>query len=210
MDGMIGMIARSHCEEEVMVSLILEAISRDGFFTLEAAFPPDEVAEMSANLDAAIAATPLEDPAILTSEGIVYAARNVLSLWPDSANIWHRSALIDPLRAILGPRLGVVRALFFDKPPGGSWALPWHKDLTIAVRDNSLEEAQNLHPTRKAGVPHIEAPEAVLANMLTARIHLDPVDDTNGPLKVVPGSHRDGKALRLKQSLDETVSDQPV
>ena len=180
-----------------MVSLILEALSRDGFFTLEAVFPADEIAEMRASLEATIAATPRDDPAILTSDGIVYAARNVLSLWPASASVWHRPALLEPLRAILGPRLGVVRALFFDKPPGGSWALPWHKDLTIAVRDNSLPHARDLHPTRKAGVPHIEAPEAVLADMLTARIHLDPVDDTNGPLKVVPGSHRDGKTLRL-------------
>jgi Phytanoyl-CoA dioxygenase (PhyH) len=174
------------------------AISRDGFVTLAAVFTPDEVAEMAASLDAAIAATPRDDPAILTSDGILYAARNVLAIWPPAASVWHRAALLEPLQAILGPRLGVVRVLFFDKPPGGSWALPWHKDLTIAVRDNGLPAARDLHPTRKAGVPHIEAPEAVLATMLTARIYLDPVDDTNGPLKVVPGSHRQGKALILE------------
>ena len=33
--------------------------------------------------------------------------------------------------------------------------------------------------------------------MVTARIHLDDVTDENGPLKVVPGSHRAGKALAL-------------
>ena len=183
----------------------LEAVSWDGFVTLQAVFTADEVAELGASLEAAIAATPLDDPAILTRDGIVYAARNVLTLWPASASVWHRPALLEPLRAILGPRLGVVRALFFDKPPGGSWALPWHKDLTIAVRDNRLPEARDLHPTRKAGVPHIEAPELVLAHMLTARIHLDPVDDTNGPLKVVPGSHRDGKTLRLENAPIRTL-----
>ena len=180
-----------------MHSPLLDALERDGFATLEAVFTPAEAAAMAASLDAAIAATPPDDPAILTSEGVVYAARNVLAVWPASASVWLRPALLEPLQAILGQRLGVVRALFFDKPPGGSWALPWHKDLTIAVRDNGLAAARDLRPTRKAGVPHVEAPESLLGIMLTARIHLDPVDDTNGPLKVVPGSHRDGKALRL-------------
>ena len=182
-----------------------EALSRDGFFTLPAVFTPGEAAAMAAGLVAAIAATPGDDPAILSSDGIVYAARNVLTVWPTSANVWHRAALLEPLRAVLGPRLGLVRALFFDKPPGGGWALPWHKDLTIAVRDNGLEVARDLRPTRKAGVPHVEAPESVLANMLTARIHLDPVDDANGPLKVVPGSHRRGKALVLEDAPVRTL-----
>jgi hypothetical protein len=182
-----------------------EALSRDGFVTLAGVFAGDEAAAMASGLAAAVAAAPRDDPAVLTSDGIVYAARNVLTLWPPSAAVWHRPALLDPLRAVLGPRLGLVRVLFFDKPPGGSWALPWHKDLTIAVRDNGLPAARDLHPTRKAGVPHVEAPEAVLANMLTARIHLDPVDDTNGPLKVVPGSHHQGKALVLDNAPVRTL-----
>src|SRR5450755_1144757 len=103
-----------------MVSLMLDALAHDGFFTLRAVFAPGEAAEIAANLDSAIAASRPEDPAILTSEGIVYAARNVLALWPPAARVWLRPALLEPLRAILGPRLGVVRALFFDKPPGGS------------------------------------------------------------------------------------------
>ncbi len=181
-----------------MLSLDLEALVRDGFVTLPAVFTPDEAATMASDLDAAITAGRPDDPAILASEGTVYAARNILVLWPPSASVWIRPALLEPLISILGPRLGVVRVLFFDKPPGGSWALPWHKDLTIAVRDNGLPAARDLRPTRKAGVPHIEAPEAILTNMLTVRIHLDSVDDANGPLKVVPGSHRDGKALRLE------------
>jgi ectoine hydroxylase-related dioxygenase (phytanoyl-CoA dioxygenase family) len=33
--------------------------------------------------------------------------------------------------------------------------------------------------------------------MLTARIHLDAATEENGPLRVVPGSHRAGKGLDL-------------
>src|SRR5262249_11408360 len=100
---------------------------------------------------------------------------------------------------------GLVRVLYFDKPPGQSWALPWHKDLTIAVRDNALPSERFGKPTRKAGVPHVEAPESVLAGMVTARIHLDDVTDENGPLKVVPGSHRAGKGLALADAEVRTV-----
>jgi ectoine hydroxylase-related dioxygenase (phytanoyl-CoA dioxygenase family) len=91
----------------------------------------------------------------------------------------------------------LVRALFFDKPPDQTWALPWHKDLTIAVRDNQRPSRHFTKPTRKAGVPHVEAPREELDAMLTARIHLDATTEANGPLRVIPGSHRDGKTLKL-------------
>jgi ectoine hydroxylase-related dioxygenase (phytanoyl-CoA dioxygenase family) len=71
--------------------------------------------------------------------------------------------------------------------------LAWHKDLTIAVRDNRLPSQQFLRPTVKAGVPHVEAPIGLLQQMLTLRIHLDEVTHENGPLRVIPGSHRSGK-----------------
>ncbi len=92
-----------------------------------------------------------------------------------------------------------MRALFFDKPPQNSWALPWRKDVTIAVRENRLPSPHFSKPTLRAGVPHVEAPVEVLNQMLTLRIHLDDVTDENGPLRVIPGSHRDGKRLVLDQ-----------
>jgi ectoine hydroxylase-related dioxygenase (phytanoyl-CoA dioxygenase family) len=33
----------------------------------------------------------------------------------------------------------------------------------------------------------------ILENMLTVRVHLDDCDESNGPLKVLPGSHRRGR-----------------
>src|SRR5262249_28184015 len=39
-------------------------------------------------------------------------------------------------------------------------------------------------------VPHVEAPGWLLDRMLTLRLHLDDMTDANGPLKVIPGSHR--------------------
>ncbi len=98
--------------------------------------------------------------------------------------------LVEFLQRVLGAECGVVRGLYFDKPPEKSWSLPWHQDLTIAVADNHLASQRFSKPTFKAGVPHIEAPAEVLQRMLTLRLHLDDVTMENGPLRVLPGSHR--------------------
>jgi Phytanoyl-CoA dioxygenase (PhyH) len=174
----------------------LRQLDEDGYVLVPDVFPAGAVAEMTRALEQALAARG-GDAAIRGEEGTVYAARNVLSLWPGSAAVWRRPPLPDLLAAALGPAFGLVRVLFFDKPPQQTWALPWHKDLTIAVRDNGLPSAHFARPTRKAGVPHVEAPRAVLDAMLTARVHLDAATAENGPLKVVPGSHRAGKVLDL-------------
>jgi ectoine hydroxylase-related dioxygenase (phytanoyl-CoA dioxygenase family) len=123
----------------------------------------------------------------------VSAARNLLEAWPGVVGLARRPRLQQALTQVLGRNCGLVRGLYFDKPPGASWALPWHKDMTIAVKRNDLRSGLFSKPTRKAGVPHVEAPESVLQSMLTARIHLDDVDDENGPLLIVPGSHCSGK-----------------
>jgi ectoine hydroxylase-related dioxygenase (phytanoyl-CoA dioxygenase family) len=125
--------------------------------------------------------------------GTVYGARNVLDIWPDAVRVMHQPALMDALRAALGSDLGLVRVLYFDKPPGDSWALPWHKDMAIAVQDNTIPSEQFSCPTAKYGVPHVEAPVWLLERMLTARLHLDEVTEVNGPLRVLPGSHQGGK-----------------
>jgi hypothetical protein len=169
-------------------------LDRDGFVLLQGVFAADEVAAMRSALESALTA---QGPSIRGDDGAVYAARNVLELWPGAAAVWKKEPLITALLAGLGDGLGLVRVLYFDKPPGQNWALPWHKDLTIAVRDNRLPSEQFRRPTTKAGVPHVEAPLAVLQRMLTARIHLDDVRDDNGPLRVAPGSHHTGKRLDL-------------
>jgi hypothetical protein len=182
---------------------LVSELERDGFVLLRGVFTQAEVEAMRSTLEARLAAE--NDPAIRGDEGAVYAARNVHVLWPEVASVWKTPPLAAVLRAALGREMGLVRVLYFDKPPGQSWALPWHKDLTVAVRDNRLPSAHFRRPTAKAGVPHVEASEQVLQGMLTARIHLDEVTDENGPLKVIPGSHRTGKQMVPDGALIRTL-----
>src|SRR5262249_35737223 len=158
-------------------------------------FSDEAVARMVRSLEHVFAARIGAEASIRGDEGTIYAARNLLTLWPSAADAWRVASLTDVLVAVLGARFGPVRILFFAKPTHQPWTLPWHRDLTIAVRDTRLPSRHFAKPTRKAGVPHVEAPLSVLEAMLTARLHLDEATPENGPLKVVPGSHRTGKAL---------------
>lgn len=181
-----------------------EQLDREGFTLLANVFAQDRVAELTNELTGALRDCAAE-AAIRAESGTVYAARNILEWWPAAATIWRQPLLLEALATLLGPEFGLVRALFFDKPPDQSWSLPWHKDLTIAVQDNRLPSVSFSHPTRKADVPHVEAPCSLLEQMLTARIHCDDVTEENGPLKVVPGSHTTGKVLQLGDALPKSV-----
>lgn len=179
----------------------LKELERDGYAILPNVFSNQAVANIVRSLEEIFGDRIGAEASIRGDDGAIYAARNILSLWPEAADVWRVALLTDSLTAVLGPSFGLVRILFFDKPPRQTWTLPWHKDLTIAVRDNHMPSRVFTKPTRKAGVPHVEAPQSVLESMLTVRIHLDEVTMENGPLKVVPGSHLTGKALTLDLAL---------
>lgn len=169
----------------------IPALERDGFYLLRGAFSAADCDRLLAEWQAACETDAVG--VMRSATGAVYGARNILDLWPDAIRVMHQTTLIDAVRHVLGASLGLVRILYFNKPPGESWALPWHKDLAIAVQDNQLPSDHLDRPTTKYGAPHVEAPTWLLDQMLTARLHLDEVTDENGPLRVIPGSHRDGK-----------------
>ncbi len=164
-------------------------LERDGYVLLAQVYSADEVRDSVTRLTDCLNSLPPSSASVRSRDERVYALRNLLELFPDATRIWNRSPLTDLLRQVLGPDAGLVRGLFFDKPPERSWSLPWHKDLTIAVRDNHLPSSLFRKPTFKAGVPHVEAPPSLLATMLTLRIHLDDATEENGALRVIPGSH---------------------
>ena len=86
----------------------------------------------------------------------------------------------------------VVRVLLFDKTPGANWAVGWHQDPAIAVREQ-IDTPGFSGWSLKAGVLHVHPPAEILARMLTLRLHLDPCGPENGPLRVIPGSHSLGR-----------------
>jgi hypothetical protein len=118
--------------------------------------------------------------------------RNLLDLVPSIRELAQSQKLRSLVEPILGDTARVVRGIFFDKQPTANWKVPWHQDLSIAVK-NRLD-IPDFHPwSVKEGIPHVQPPTAILEQMLTVRIHLDLTDESNGALKVISGSHTGGK-----------------
>lgn len=93
---------------------------------------------------------------------------------------------------IMGTESRPVRALLFDKTPDANWALGWHQDRVICVRERV--EVEGFGPwTVKGATPHVAPPFDLLARMVTLRVHLDDVPATNAPLLIAPGSHKLGR-----------------
>ena len=85
-----------------------------------------------------------------------------------------------------------VRSILFDKTSSENWPVTWHQDLTIAVEEKVAVEGYGPW-SRKDGSIHVQPPEGLLEQMVTIRIHLDETPRSNGALRVIPGSHLEGK-----------------
>jgi ectoine hydroxylase-related dioxygenase (phytanoyl-CoA dioxygenase family) len=119
-------------------------------------------------------------------------ARLSMSQTPALVAAATRSSLMDLANALLGMSCFAVRALYFDKTPDTNWRVTWHQDLTIAV--NQQKYAPGFGPwSEKNGVVHVQPPPSVLESMIAIRLHLDDCGATNGPLRVIPGSHTAGR-----------------
>jgi hypothetical protein len=186
---------------------LIDSINQEGFALIPGVFSPSECERLAAELHETLAACQDENVSLRRQGGVIYGARNLLDIFPPARTLWQRPPLGELLAAVLGPDSGLVRGLFFDKPPQGNWSLPWHQDLTIAVVDHSLPSERFKNRTMKAGVPHVEAPRELLERMVTLRIHLDEVTDENGPLQVIPGSHHDNPSHRLPHTVLASAGD---
>ncbi len=121
----------------------------------------------------------------------VYGVRHLLESSPEIREVASSQVVRQYVEPILGQGCFAVRAVFFDKVPQANWNLGWHQDNVIAVR-----EAKDLPGfsawVEKAGVWQVQPPVDVLGRMVTIRISLDDCGPENGPLRVLPGSHREG------------------
>lgn len=130
--------------------------------------------------------------------------RGLLSV-PYVSALARSSRLLELVRPHLHAEPMPVRAIYFDKSSNGNWLVPWHQDLTLALRNRV--EISGFGPwSVKEGIIHVQPPVKLLEQMLTVRLHLDDADETNGALRVLPGSHCLGRLsseriqeLRTKQ-----------
>ena len=96
-----------------------------------------------------------------------------------------------------------VRLVAFNKLPDLNWALPWHQDRVIAIKERHNVDGYGSW-SQKAGTWHCEPPLEILQRMVFARIHLDDADEQNGCLELALGTHKNGRinATEAKDKAD--------
>jgi len=117
------------------------------------------------------------------------------------------------LRPLLPRDAHVAQCTLFDKSVDRNWLVAMHQDLSIPVAER-VDSALCSAGFVKEGVLHMQPPAAILAELLAVRIHLDDCDESNGALRVVPGSHREGRlglaqACRLRDERGDRVVPAP-
>lgn len=118
--------------------------------------------------------------------------RNLLDISPAVRALATSLSVRSIAEAVLGPECFAVRAILFDKTPAANWKVIWHQDVTIAVRERA--DAAGFGPwSEKDGVVHVQPPAELLERMLAVRVHLDDCGRENGPVRVLPRSHRVGR-----------------
>jgi ectoine hydroxylase-related dioxygenase (phytanoyl-CoA dioxygenase family) len=161
---------------------LTERMARDGY-----AIVPDAV--HSAAVDALLDAVPSAADAPVRPRGGV---RHLLRDVPRVRALATSQAMRGVAEAALGPGALAVRGILFDKTPDANWKVVWHQDLTIAVAER--RDVPGFGPwTEKEGVVHVQPPAELLARMVAVRLHLDDCTEHNGPVRVIPGSHRAGR-----------------
>ncbi len=99
------------------------------------------------------------------------------------------NANMDKLLQELIPGSRLTKAIYFDKPHLSNWYVTWHQDITINVKERIDTEGFSGW-TSKEGFFAVCPPEEYLHKTLTIRIHLDDSLESNGTLKVIPGTHK--------------------
>jgi hypothetical protein len=117
-------------------------------------------------------------------------ARHVLGV-PVVRQLADDSRLIGLARQFVGEGATPFRATLFDKSPTANWLVTWHQDTALPLRKRF--DAEDWGPwSRKAGVLYAHAPAWVLEHVIALRVSLDNSSADNGPLRVVPHTHRLG------------------
>ncbi|EJL80925.1 protein involved in biosynthesis of mitomycin antibiotics/polyketide fumonisin [Polaromonas sp. CF318] len=113
------------------------------------------------------------------------------------------------LAPLLPGDFAAVQCTYFEKSASRNWLVPVHQDLSIPVA------ARVEHPglsgwSEKEGALHVQPPVELLRQLVALRLHIDACGIEDGPLRVVPSSHLQGRmdeqaAAKARHSQTEVI-----
>ncbi len=160
-----------------------EDILNKGFTSIENVFTGTEINSLALEIEAA-------DKSNVTFRKTddLFAIRQFLKEVPSVSQIIFNDSLKEIIKDLLGEGYFVVKSIYFDKPEKSNWFVAWHQDLTISV--NKKIDIEGYGPwTVKQNQFAVQPPLDILKSNFTIRIHLDDTNESNGALKIIPGSH---------------------
>jgi ectoine hydroxylase-related dioxygenase (phytanoyl-CoA dioxygenase family) len=106
--------------------------------------------------------------------------------------------------------LVAVQCTFFNKSPDSNWFVAFHQDRSIPVASSVAQDKWSGWSC-KEGMTFIHGPDTLLAKMLALRLHIDKSGPDNGPLRVIPNSHKSGTLSRRDiDAIRDSSSDQTL
>jgi ectoine hydroxylase-related dioxygenase (phytanoyl-CoA dioxygenase family) len=156
--------------------MLIERFATDGFVSIPGVLSVQECASLAKSATAQVARGP--------------GSRCLLShAWCTS--LVARLRLHPSLSSLLREAVVPVQCTYFTKSASGNWAVSPHQDLSIPVAER-VSHPELKGWSVKEGALFVQAPTALLERLVAVRVHLDPCMHDDGPLHVVPGSHRGG------------------
>lgn len=165
-----------------------ENISANGYTIIPDVFHDEEIVALLHFIETATT-TPTAN---FRKDIDLFAIRNFIGELPGIKPLLFTPRLNQLIDTLFGRDYFLVKAIYFNKPEHANWLVPWHQDMTIAV--DRKETIDGFGPwTIKHGIHAVQPTTEILEHIFTLRLHLDDCDETNGALKIVPGTHRLGK-----------------
>ena len=153
-------------------------VEQDGYAIVPNVFIPDEVQSLALTLE---------------SSNLPRSRAGIRHLLSNTAiaQVANDSRLLGITQSILGDDAFPFKATLFDKSPDTNWLITWHQDTALPLREK--QEIDGWGPwSTKEGITYAHAPAKALEKIVALRLHLDDSTNENGPLRIVPNTHRRG------------------
>ena len=156
------------------IAKIQEELGEKGFSIVRGFLDPSKLKALSGLLEEGISVI-----APGTAGSKIYAIRNVFGQFPELKPLVEK-ILFPLLSKLVGEEYKDIKNVYFNKPQRANWLVGWHQDI-------ALKEGEDRGPAKNRIMTR-----EFLEKVITFRIHIDDADETNGALRVIPGSHRNG------------------
>ncbi len=163
--------------------LVRSALNQDGLEIRKAILSQDQIDWIKSDIDL--------DSVKLRRHGV----RNLEQRFDSLASVAGSGALLSIVESLLSEPVRLVRALFFHKTLTRNWSVAWHQDRLVTLNPRMDRDGWGSWSTDD-GVHHVQPPVHVLDKMIIVRLRIDPADERNGCLRVIPGSHGYGVLQR--------------